>query len=148
MSDDRYFVDTNVLLYSLDNDAPLKRRRATAWIDFLWDSNAAGLSWQVLNEFYWNATRKMGVQPGEARRIARQLTGWQPLGMDLEIIERSWYWIDSAQLSYWDGLILASAEKLGCSVLLTEDLQSNRSYGSVRVLNPFEQAPPSHEMLH
>jgi predicted nucleic acid-binding protein len=147
MNDDKYFVDTNLLLYSVDNDNPSKKQRAAAWLDFLWDHRAR-LSWQVLHEFYWNATRKMGVPLDEARRTVRLLAGWQPLGMDVEIVERGWHWIDTAQLSYWDSLIVASAERLGCSVLLTEDLQSGRSYGTVRVVNPFEQSPPRGEMIH
>jgi predicted nucleic acid-binding protein len=53
--------------------------------------------------------------------------------MDTGIVERSWYWIDNAQLSYWDSLIIASAERLDCSVLLSEDFQAGRSYDRVRV---------------
>ena len=55
-----------------------------------------------------------------------------------EVVERAWYWMDEAQVSYWDGLILGAAERLGCTVLLSEDFQAGRSYGLVRVVNPFE----------
>jgi len=61
--------------------------------------------------------------------------------MSLSVIERGWYWMDQAQLSYWDGLILASAERLGCSLLLSEDFQTGRNFEGVRVINPFEQSP-------
>jgi predicted nucleic acid-binding protein len=51
----------------------------------------------------------------------------------------------SSQLSYWDGLIVASAAAGGCERLLTEDLNDGQLIGSVRVENPFqtdEQARP------
>ena len=57
------------------------------------------------------------------------------------MVERGWYWMDQAQLTYWDGLILASAERLGCPILLTEDFQSGRRYEGVTVINPFERSP-------
>jgi predicted nucleic acid-binding protein len=148
MSDAKYFVDTNLLLYWIDRKEPQKQHQAAAWLDHLWNLNNVRLSWQVLHEFYSNATRRMRVTHEDARRRVKLFAKWQPSGMSLEIIERGWHWIDTAQLCYWDSLIVASAETLGCSVLLTEDLQADLSYGSVRVLNPFEQAPPRHEMLH
>ena len=41
------------------------------------------------------------------------------------------------QLSYWDGAIIAAAERLGARVLYSEDLNHGQTYGSVRVENPF-----------
>ncbi len=66
---------------------------------------------------------------------------WRPLGTDLAIVECGWYWMDRAQTSYRDSLILASAERVGCSLLLSEDFQSGRSYEGVRVVGPFERVP-------
>jgi predicted nucleic acid-binding protein len=41
------------------------------------------------------------------------------------------------QISYWDGAILAAAERLNAPILYTEDLNHDQTYGSVRVVNPF-----------
>lgn len=49
--------------------------------------------------------------------------------------------MDRAQLSYWDGLILASAGIQGCSFLLSEEFQADQDYEGVRVVNPFEEPP-------
>jgi len=49
--------------------------------------------------------------------------------------------MDQADLSYWDALILAASERLGCRWLLSEDFQHGRKYGSVLVLNPFRTKP-------
>ncbi len=97
----------------------------------------------MLHEFYANAVRKTGVPVTRARQIVTVFTRWTPSGVDAPLIERSWCWMDHAQLSYWDSLILASAERLGCAVLLTEDFQADRQYGSVRMVDPFETEAPT-----
>ena len=61
--------------------------------------------------------------------------------MSFSVVERGWYWMDHAQLSYWDSIILASAERLGCSMLLSEDFQTGRSFDGVRVISPFDDSP-------
>jgi predicted nucleic acid-binding protein len=58
-------------------------------------------------------------------------------------LRRAWYWVDRADLSYWDGLILAAAESLHCRCLLSEDFQGGRTYGTVTIVNPFEIDPES-----
>jgi predicted nucleic acid-binding protein len=59
----------------------------------------------------------------------------------LGLVQRAWYWVDAAQLSYWDALILAGAQRSGARYLLSEDFQSTRRYEDIQVLNPFEQSP-------
>ena len=142
MSGDSYFVDTNVLLYSFDARDEGKRVMANKWIDHLWRTGGGRLSWQVLHEFYANALRKTGVGSPEARQAVEVFSRWQPGGMNAEVVERAWYWMDHAQLSYWDALILASARRLGCRWLLSEDFQNGRDYEGVTVISPFVQLPP------
>ena len=136
-----WFADTNLLLYSFDSRDEVKRERARQWIDHLWRTGEGRLSWQVLNEFYANALRKTGVPAADARNAVMVFSQWQPSGVSLSVIERAWYWMDRAQVSWWDGLILASAERLGCRWLLSQDFQSGRSYEGITVINPFEQGP-------
>lgn len=74
------------------------------------------------------------------RKTVRDCIEWQPSGFYLGLLERSWYWVDHANLN-WDALILASAENLGCRWLLSKDFQDGRKYGSVLVVNPFSADP-------
>jgi hypothetical protein len=141
MPGDSYFADTNLLLYSFDSRDAIKRAKASQWIDHLWITGEGRLSWQVLNEFYANAQRKMGVPVAVAREAVMVFSQWQPSSVGLPVVQRAWYWMDRAQLSWWDGLILASAERLGCRWLLSEDFQSGRSYEGITVINPFEREP-------
>ncbi len=136
-----FFVDSNVLLYYIDPVEIRKRMRATEWLDALWMVGVGRLSWQVLHEFYWNAVRKMRLEPARAREIVEDLTHWRPVDTSLGLVQHAWHWADSAQLSYWDALILAAAERSGARYLLSEDFSAGRSYGDVVILNPFENSP-------
>ena len=141
------FVDTNVLVYRLDNTDPAKQSRADEWLSTLAQERAARVSYQVLQEFFVTLTRK--VQPAtadeEARQIVRDLASWQPVRMDLAIMERAWVNQQQYLLSWWDALIVAAAQSSGCVALLTEDLQHGQALGEVRVVNPFA-APNSTAM--
>jgi len=65
---------------------------------------------------------------------------WQLL---ITLVEHAWHWMDKAQLRFWDGLIVAAAERTRCRYLLSEDFQEGRESGSVTILNPFKTSPPS-----
>lgn len=140
-----WFVDSNVLLYRYDYTQPSRQIASNRWLDALGEAAVARLSWQVLNEFYENATRKMGMPRHLVRDLAMLYAEWGPAPFSLELMKRAWHWTDRAQLRYWDALILASAEILRCRYLLSEDFQHGRTYGAVRVVNPFSAAPE--EML-
>jgi predicted nucleic acid-binding protein len=142
MNGDRYFVDTNVLLYAYDKSQSAKRDRAKQWLDSLWDSANCAVSWQVLQEFYSNAVRKFSVPPDAARSLVRSMSQWQPPDVTIGLIERAWHWTDQAQVTFWDGLIVAAAERTKCRYLLSEDFQTGREFGSVMIVNPFETSPP------
>ena len=67
------FVDTNVILYSVDAQSPVKRQQALSWLNFLWQSGQGRLSWQALHEFYANAVRKAGLPVAQSHRPGRSL---------------------------------------------------------------------------
>ena len=64
---DRFFVDTNVLLYSADASERQKRDAAHRWLEMLWASGTGRLSWQVLNEFTVNALRTLKAPQAKVR---------------------------------------------------------------------------------
>lgn len=139
--DDSFFVDTNLILYSVDAAHPDKQLRAHLWLEALWENAAGRLSWQVLQECYANAERKFRVERREARQLVTTLVQWPSVDMSFGLIQRAWHWMDQAQLAYWDGLILAAAEQSGCAWLLSEDFPPGRRYGTVAVINPFLKRP-------
>ena len=137
----RIFVDTNVLLYFVDPSDPIRQARASEWLQHLWASGTGSISWQVLHEFYVNAVRKLNVPPPEARFLVDTFLVWRPVDSSPTLIHRAWHWVDSAQVSYWDALILAAAELAGCAVLLSEDFQTGRQFDEIQVIDPFTTAP-------
>ena len=141
MSADRYFVDTNVILYTYDNSHSFKRDQAEAWLQRLWQEASGSLSWQVIQEFYWNGIRKFKVQPARIRSHVRMLTEWNPPEVTIGMIERAWFWTDEARIPFWDAMIVAAAERTRCRWLLSEDFQAGREFGSITVVSPFEKAP-------
>jgi predicted nucleic acid-binding protein len=141
-----FFVDTNLLLYCLDTRDERKRRAAVEWRDRLWEARAGRLSWQVLNEFYSNATRQIGAPAPVIRKVVAQYAFWEPVGVGLGLLQCAWYWVDSAGLPYWDSLILAAAEASNCSYLLSEDFQTGRKFRHVTVVNPFASDPSAFDL--
>lgn len=139
------FVDTNVLVYARDRTDEEKNRQAIAWMAVLWEIGAGRLSWQVLQEYYVTTTRKLDPPraAADAREDVASLATWQPLGIDLTTIDRAWEIEDRFGLSWWDALIVASAQLGGCTYLLTEDLQEGQDLDGVRVISPFSEAPES-----
>ena len=133
------FVDTNVLVYWQDDSDPVKQSRAEDWIAHLGHRRAARISFQVLQELYATLTRKLrpAFDAEEARTIVRDLAAWQPVAVDLAILERAWQIQERYILSWWDALIVAAARSSACSALLTEDLQHGQLLGQVRVIDPF-----------
>jgi predicted nucleic acid-binding protein len=141
MNGDRFFVDTNVLLYTFDVKDEAKRRHALLWMDWLWQSTLARVSWQVLQEFYCNAVLKFGVPADQARLAVTAWSEWHPPDVTFSLIERAWFWMDQARISFWDALIVSAAERVGSRWLLSEDFQSGRQFGAITVVNPFKTDP-------
>lgn len=133
------FIDTNILAYAHDRRSGRKHEIARQLVDELWLDKAGCLSIQVLQEFYVIVTRKIAapIGPMDAERVVRDLSQWHvhtPRASDvLNAIEMH----QRHQISYWDATIIGSAARLGCSILLTEDLNSGQIYDGVQVLNPF-----------
>lgn len=138
----RVFVDANILLYSEDNADSNKQITAMAWLEVLWQRRIGCLSTQVLNEFYVNATRKIKppMPAGDARAEVRRYAQWQPWTIDHATVESAWAVESRYGLQYWDCLMVASAQHLGCRYLLSEDLEHEQYYDTVQVINPFNSS--------
>jgi len=133
---DVVFVDTNILIYAHDRDAGEKRDRAARALERLWDEQTGRLSAQVLQEFYVTVTQKMATARASAREVIRTYTPWVHYPTTPATILRASEIAELAQLSFWDGLIVASAEQAGASQLYTEDLNTGQLIVGVKIVNP------------
>ncbi len=140
MSANRVFLDTNVLVYVFDHDEPHKAKFAKALLECAKPDELA-LSAQVLGEFYVTVTRKLR-RPLDADS-AGQAVDWLSLlkvvSIDSALVKAAGTISRSSQISYWDGLIVASAASCGCARLLTEDLNDGQTIAGVRIENPFRR---------
>jgi len=136
---DRTFVDTNILVYAYDADAGPKHERAQSLLIELWESESGVVSTQVLQEFYVTVTRKLPkpLPKRTAREVVTTYETWavhRPGVHDLtaasELEERH-------RFSFWDALIVVSAQRSGADRLFSEDLQDGRRISGVHITNPF-----------
>jgi predicted nucleic acid-binding protein len=137
---DKYFVDTNILLYAHDTSAGEKHERARTLVEELWRDRSGVVSTQVLQELSVNLRRKAGrpLDVKATREIVADYLTWQVIvnggdsileALDLEARYR---------ISFWDALVLQAAQASGAEVLYSEDLSDGQMYGTVRVVNPLQ----------
>ena len=136
MAADR-FLDTNILLYAYDLDAPAKRAVAKVILEEAWiQPKQTALSVQVLQEFHVNFVRS-GHSVSEATLIVGDFTHFLVVENSLALFQRGLWFQSRWQISLWDAMILAAAESSGARELLSEDLNHGQDYGGVCAVNPF-----------
>jgi predicted nucleic acid-binding protein len=142
MSANKTFIDTNILVYAYDVSAGIRHETAKKLLAGLWNSGLGVISTQVLQEFYVTITRKLpkAINPRIAKEIVTDLLEWEVVTIEGPMILDAMELNQKHSFSFWDSLIIAAAEKAGCTLLLSEDLASGRSIGKIKIKNPFETA--------
>ncbi len=137
------FIDTNVLLYTIDEDpasAPKRQRAQQLLLSERW-------SWsvQVAAEFFVNATsarRPFKLAAADAAALVETWFAFPTLDLTPALFRAAVDLHQRFQLSYWDAAILAAAKQLGCHTVFSEDLNDGQNYDGVTVINPFKGATP------
>ena len=130
-------LDANVLVYAASTmRAEAAKAEAAAR---LLKTGTVGISGQVVQEFFVTVTKK-----GQVPLWAADALEWIDLfdelpciPVDVDLVRAGADIARRYQISYWDGAVLAAAHRLKASILYTEDLNHDQTYGSVRVMNPF-----------
>jgi predicted nucleic acid-binding protein len=135
---DKYFVDTNILLYAHDPSAGVKRDRARQLIEHLWTTGQGVLSTQILQELCVNLRRK--VKPplpmDEIRRLVQDYLSWEIVVNSPESAIQALEIEARYKIPYWDALVVQAAESAGAAILYSEDLAPGQKYGAIRVVDP------------
>jgi len=133
----RFTLDTNLLVYSVDNAAGARHRAALEIVDRAIETEC-WLTLQALGEFYAAVTRKGIVPPAEA---ASQAADWLELfptvAASAAAIRVALADAAVGRASYWDALLVATAAEAGCTIVLTEDMSDGSTFGGLRIHNPF-----------
>ncbi len=135
---DRYFVDTNILMYAHDTAAGRKHNRAKALVEELWETRAGVVSTQVLQELAVNLRRKAKkpLGPKATREVVSDYLTWQVVVNGGDSILEALDLETRYQVSFWDALVIQAAQSAGAEILYSEDLSDGQRYGTVRVKNP------------
>jgi predicted nucleic acid-binding protein len=135
---DKYFVDTNILMYAHDTSAGEKHERAKALVEELWRDRKGVVSTQVLQELAVNLRRKI-AKPLDAkatRDIVADYLTWQIVVNGGDSIFEALELEARYQISFCDALVVQAAQSAGTQVLYSEDFSNGQLYGPVRVINP------------
>ena len=133
------FFDTNILVYMYDRHDPAKQARAFEAASEAIVYRTGVVSAQVLGEFFTTVTRRIpnpiSVEAAEEAisLFARMLV----VELDLALVQRAIVTSSRYQISYWDGLIVAAAERAGCARIISEDLNAGQIYHGIEVVSPF-----------
>jgi predicted nucleic acid-binding protein len=140
MSDDKFFLDTNILVYSFDPDDPRKALIAEKLITRGLTSGLGVISYQVAQEFVNVALRKFVVAMTLAeleRYFLRVLFPLMKVSSSAPLFLQAIHLQATNRLSWYDSLIVAAAMQGECRVLYSEDLQHGQRLGDLAVENPF-----------
>ena len=132
------FIDTNVLVYAYDSGDPRKNRIARSLLlDAL--SGKSAISTQVLAEFAATLLHKISPPP-RPEDVTSLLDALGPLRVvlpDADMVRRAVEARIKYGVHFYDGMILAAAERGGCGRIWSEDLNTGQRYFGISVQNPF-----------
>jgi predicted nucleic acid-binding protein len=140
MSDRRFTLDTNILVYAMDRQAG-ERHVLSGRIVAMARQTDCWLTLQSISEFYAAVTRKHLTSIDEARDQALDwLAMFATATVTAGAVRMALTVGASGRASYWDALLVHTAGEAGCTAILTEDLADGTVMAGVRIVNPFAGA--------
>jgi len=135
------FIDTNILICQLDSRDRGKQKKCRDLVKVLVTNHEAVISTQVLQEFYVACTTKLKLKPILVKGIIHGFENMEVVSIGTELINDA---IDTSiqyKLSFWDSLVIVSAESAKCQFLYTEDLNEGQIMRNVKIQNPLKLKP-------
>jgi predicted nucleic acid-binding protein len=133
------FLDTNVLVYAYDVTVPAKQSIAQ---DLVRKAVVGGLviSTQVLSEFAATLLHKLDPAPpcGDVIALLDTLAPIRLIPPDTEIVRRAVEARATYGMHFYDGMIVAAAERAGSERIWSEDFNPGQKYFGITVANPFQ----------
>jgi len=137
---DKFFIDTNIFIYSFDRLNLNKQNRAKEIIGDALRQNNGCTSYQVIQEFLYVAIQKFKIPLKKQDCQKYILTVLEPL---CEIYSSIDLYNDALELqegwrySFYDSLIISAALKANCKILYSEDFQHGQRIKELVIRNPF-----------
>lgn len=133
----KIFMDTNIFVYSLDEHDKQKKEQSRQLLQNTIREETVVISTQVLQELYVVGTTKLKIDSILMKNILHSFENLEIVIIDTDLIKEA---IDVSVLnkvSFWDALIIATAECAKCEYLYTEDLNAGQIIRGVQVKNPY-----------
>ncbi len=135
----KYFLDSNVLIYSFDG-TPTKAQRAEELIAEALTTSSGVISYQVVQEFFNFAFRRAArpmKTPDAEQFLDAVLRPLLSVHSSPALYVEALHLHGRYQLAWYDCLIVAAAMQANCDILYSEDLQDGQRFGRMQVKNPF-----------
>ena len=130
------FLDSNVLVYAYDVSSPQKREIAQKLVVRAINGEYIA-STQVLAEFAATLIHKISANPYDVNAILDTLAPIKLILPDHGVVRRAVEAHKIYGVHFYDGMIVAAAERAGCTRIWSEDLNPGQEYFGVVVENPF-----------
>lgn len=136
----KYFIDTNIILYSFDSRYPEKQAAAIKIISGALNDNMGVISYQVIQEFCNVACSKFSsaMKISDCRLYIRDfLEPICEIYPTIDLFTEALSIKEETSLGFYDALIVASSVRANCRTLLSEDMNHGQEIRGVKILNPF-----------
>lgn len=134
---DKIFVDTNVLVYSMDSHDPKKRDTSRRLLETFRNDAVGAISTQVVQEFIVSSTQKLHADPLVVKQVIHSFSFFELVMIDSEMIQEAIDIHVLNKVSFWDALIVAAAERAQCNILWSEDLNAGQLIRGIQIVNPY-----------
>ena len=131
------FIDTNIWVYALSAQNHAKKKVAVDLIAKSYCEDVICVSSQVLKEFANFAFKKTTKSAAEINAMLSKIGSYSFVADTRELITDGVIGKETWQVGFYDALMIAAANKAGCSTIFTEDLNNGQKYGNVTAVNPF-----------
>ncbi len=132
------FIDTNVWVYALSEQDHAKKAVAIDLIAKSYRDDVICVSSQVLKEFANFAFKKSAKTAAQINAMLSKMASYGYVSDTKDLIFSGVTGKEEWQVGFYDALIIAAANKAGCSTIYTEDLNDGQKYGNVKAVNPFK----------
>ncbi|WP_447963259.1 PIN domain-containing protein [Nitrospira sp. Ecomares 2.1] len=136
----KFFLDTNIVVYTFDVRAPKKKERAQELVEQALRTHEGVVSTQVVQEFLNVATTKFTVplKLSDAQQYLQDvLSPLCSVFPSIDLYRQALVLQQDTQYSFYDALIIGGALQAGCEALYSEDLQHGQQIRGLQILNPF-----------
>lgn len=136
----KFFLDTNVFIYSFESRTPRKQARAQNLIESGLKTHRGTISTQVVQEFLNVATKKFANPlsvPDSYRYLDFVLAPLCEVFPTITLYRQALEIHAETGYSVYDSLIIGAALQAKCEILYSEDFHHNHQFRNVQIINPF-----------